>query len=412
MAVGGLCRFLKYAKLIRHLEVKIPESENVRSVKNSAALLAYAKTHTILPNLQSLTIRSYYNPDMTYDWAIALFSPTLLEIKCKSSLHARPPLSLTGASLWLESIASKCPNLELLELYPYFESPELDEEVPEYWTREANEPTVEDFSWQLHRFTEFKQLHTLYINTNLTHDQYHTNAIANIPNLERLGVYSGHQLDALFICPDLSSPVFPKLRHLDIRNLQWRDLEAIWRMESVIQALESLHLVIGPKPDPEDDSAEWDELNSWFPSNVVSKFQQLTELTLSLDFSDRGGIETLFERELEPLSHLPLQYVFISGLALDTDSSGDEAPSPCEVLARLWPNIQELHWPDQPATSHDLIYFATLPQLRHLTLDVELMPAPEDLDDIAAGSETFQVLECSKPESCGSTSKDRKQAAR
>ncbi|KAG9121067.1 hypothetical protein FRC07_003121 [Ceratobasidium sp. 392] len=185
-------------------------------------------------------------------------------------------------------------------------------------------------------------------------------------------------------------------------------------MESMIQALESLHLVLGPKPDdPEEGASEWVELENWISPSTISQLRQLTHLTIRLDFSDSDKVESITRRELENFSHLPLEYVLIRGLQLDPYMVEDEdIEHPYEFLARLWPNIQELHWPDQPAKSRHLTYFAILPNLRCLTLNVKLMPAPEDLEDIETGLKTFQVLECSKPKSFRSEPESHKQAAR
>ncbi|KAG9093477.1 hypothetical protein FRC07_011457, partial [Ceratobasidium sp. 392] len=148
--------------------------------------------------------------------------------------------------------------------------------------------------------------------------------ISSLPKLERLGICTGYQLDAGVIEVKSAPNQFPMLRHLELYNLQGEDLASIWRTESVIQALESLHLVIGPKPDPQEGANQWDDLLCWITPCIIAKLRQLTHLTLKLDFPDSKKLELIAEWELEDLSHLPLEYARICGLYLDPNIVKDE----------------------------------------------------------------------------------------
>ncbi|KAG8796709.1 hypothetical protein FRC12_005803 [Ceratobasidium sp. 428] len=411
----NFCRFSIYAKFIKHLELKISESRDIRSVRNSLSLLDYADSNTILPRLQSFTIESYFNSNSRLDWAAALFSSSLLEIRCKPSEHALPPLSINATSLWLKHIAIKCPNLETLELHPYSNLPdmEIEGEVPS-WRYEEEDSTRDSFTEPLSRL---KQLRALRINTHIT-GRDHMKAISSLPNLERLGICTSHHPDSMLILrqADLTENSFPMLRCLELCNLLESDMDNIWQAESLIQKLQSLCLVLNPLPKPGVLPNQFGELGDWLHFNLIPKFSQLTHLTLILEFSENGEIEAMDEAELSTLLPLSLEYFSVRGAQVYPNSEpgddGDEIKHPCELLASLWPNIQELHWPDQPAASRDLIYFAALPHLRRLTLNMKLMPTPQDIDNIAAGPDTFEVLKCSKPKSFRSTSGSRKQAAR
>ncbi|KAG8703373.1 hypothetical protein FRC09_004198 [Ceratobasidium sp. 395] len=402
-------RFSLYARSIKRLDLKISKLQEIRSVRNSDSLLEYAESNAILPTLRSLTIESYFHPDLKHDWVVALFSSSLLEIRCKPSPDASPPLSISATLSWLEYIALRCPQLETLELHPYSNLPELElnDEVPD-WEREDEDFTRESFAGPL---SQLEQLRTLHINTYLTLPS-HVAAISSLPNLERLEIYTAHQLEAVVTHANLTNGSFPMLKHLELRNLQNSDINSIWRMEPLIQKLQSLYLIIDPQPEPEEEWIEWDGLNRWFPPSVVSNLTQLTHLTLAIEFLDDVEIKFISEDSLQHLLPLPLEYFFVRGAQIDPDTF-DGVSSPCQILASLFPNIQELHWPDQPATPQDLIHFTYLPNLRHLTLNiVEFMPAPKYVDDTPFGSEAFQVLKCNDPEPLDLTLEGYEQAAR
>ncbi|KAG9090466.1 hypothetical protein FRC06_001040 [Ceratobasidium sp. 370] len=395
-----MCRFLEYAKFIKHLELENYEHSDVNFVKNSHALLKYAETNVLLPKIQSLSIESYYNPSSTFDWAVGLFSNSLVELRCKPTPDVLPPLSLEATLHWLESIPSRCPNLETLEIYPYSD---WGDEIFE-WVHEYDHSIQDRFSKPLRLLTQLRSLH---FNTFLTTPDLML-ALASLPKLEQLEICNGRHLELIVSSPNLTPDSFPALRHLKLRDLQDKDFHNIWNTKFLIRNLVSLHLVFNPLPNHEWPSIRFRSLVRLLPP--PHKLSQLTRLVIDIEILGNGHSKILDNSDLEAISSLPLEYVFIRGAQVDPN--GSEGKSPCEILAGMWPSIQELHWLDQPATSRDLVYFAALTCLRLLTLNVKLMPAPKDVDDAIAGPDTFRVLECSKPKPFRSTPESRKQLAR
>ncbi|KAG8695434.1 hypothetical protein FRC08_007835, partial [Ceratobasidium sp. 394] len=379
----SLSRFLRYAKFIKHLEIEIPES---CFMQNSQALLAYAESNALLPNLRSLSIESCYHIEATFDWVLALFPSSLVEIRCKPYPGTRPPLPLETILNWLESVSSKCPTLETLELHPYGH-------------REDDDHPGNRFSESLRQLTQLRSLH---VNTCLaTHN--HIRAISRLPRLERLEISTSQERNVIIDQVHLPPDAFPMLQHLALRNLGWLDLENAWGMECLVQGLRSLDLVVNPQ------LKTYMLHRNGIPYDLAPRLHQLTRLVINFEFLDNCKTGAIDEFDLESLSPLPLEYALICGAKVVP--IWEERKHPCEILASIWPNIQELHWPDQPATSRDLAYFAALPSLRHLTLNIKLMPAPTEIESIVTRRDTFRVLECSKPKPFRSTTESRQQVA-
>ncbi|KAG9121065.1 hypothetical protein FRC07_003119 [Ceratobasidium sp. 392] len=399
-----LSRFSKYARFIKHLELTVFEDSCIRSVKNSGALLAYAQTNTVLPNIRTFILESYYDSRSKLDWAVALFSSSLIEIRCKSVPGGHPPLPLQTALLWLESIASKCPNVQTLELHPYSPWVDWDENAP-LEARETNALIRTRFRAPLARLTQLRNLH---INAYLT-GREDVSTLSRLPQLERLEICSGQQLDAMVIMPNFLPESFSALRYLALRNLQLGDLENIYRAP-LLESLNSFYLVVGPQPDPEEGPARYGRLLNWFPIwEAEAKFRQLSSLTLIFEILDYGETVVLYEDELHSLAALPLRYIFVRG-ATAQDDSGSLTSS--ELLASLWPAIAEIHFPDQPATTEDLIHFAGLINLRHLTLNLVITAAPMDVSLPMNRSSEFRVLQCSTPEHFNITEKGQTELAK
>ncbi|KAG8796711.1 hypothetical protein FRC12_005805 [Ceratobasidium sp. 428] len=367
-------------------------------------IVKHTEANTLFPNLQKFSIESYYDPELMLDWAIGLLSSSLLEIRYKPLLASCPPLPLKMALFWLEYIALRCPNVQTLELHPYSPWVEWNEGVP-HDVREADALIRGDFHKPLTRLTH---LRSLYVSAYLT-GKDDMNALSALPNLERLDICSGRQLDAMVTVSELPADSFPSLRHLALRNLQWEDLDNIYQTPALVQSLHSLYLVVGPQPEPEDP-AEVRVIENWLPIHeLATTFRRLTSLTLVFEALDRGQIVELFEPELDAISSLPLEYIQVRGATVEQDPFES---TPCELLASLWPTITEIHFWDQSATPADLIHFTTLPHLRQLTLNLRIRPISANLPIPINKQTMFRVLQCSKPQYYRLTMQERDHLAR
>lgn len=354
--------------------------------------MSYTEHTTLLPRLESLSVRSLTHSEDQFDWVAALFCDSLLEINVVPNLESPPPLSLSTAVLWLDTMSTRCPKLQVLSLYPYNEWCEWDEAIPD---------TVSDIKFAFLNkarvpMTQLTQLRRLSVNMYLTGPSTLT-AIAGLPNLEHLEIGITYREDVFINLPTAAKGLFPKLKHLSMHHLNMQDMLETLEAEYILRGLTSLDLVVDPKPFFEEvEHWEWDS-TTW--RDLGQNLRQATRLKICFDaIKDDEACITLSEADIGHLVKIPLEYVYVRKAEVH-DEYTDETP--CELLARTWPNITHLHWPDQPANMEDLIYFVALPRLCHLTLDLQIVSVSDEAaSSPASGPECFQTLECSKAD-CG-----------
>ncbi|KAF8595154.1 hypothetical protein BDV93DRAFT_576276 [Ceratobasidium sp. AG-I] len=361
-------------------------------IKHAASLISYAKHTALLPQLRHLSVRSLEYSEDQFDWVAALFCNSLLQINVIPNLDAPPPLSLSTATLWLDEMSTKCPNLHVLSLYPYSEWREWDDDMPG-----AVRQIKTNFHDEIHvPITKLTQLHRLSVNMYLTGKETFT-AIARLPNLECLKIGITYREDTMILPPAPVEGFFPKLQHLSLHHLNLEDMITALSTEYLLRGLASLDLMVDPRPFFEEAAIwEW-EWSTW--GTLGQNLRQATWLKICFgDDDDILSRITISQNDFEHLANIPLRHIFMRNALLNKYSM--EEPS-CALLARTWPNITHLHMLDQPAEMEDLIYFSSLPHLCHLTLDLtirsvnDLTQSPQ-----ASGPEGFRILKCSKAR-CG-----------
>jgi hypothetical protein len=160
-----------------------------------------------------------------------------------------------------------------------------------------------------------------------------------------------------------------------------------------MQNLTSMKLVVHPQPDHGDGPVCFASIPTAFYSQSRTKISNLTSLTIHFDLVSPREPGQIYSFEFEYFTRLPLEYVSFHKACL-YDNPAKE-PS-CKRLAEAWPRITELHWPDQHATTQDLVCCSVLPELRHLTLNITITSVLDSFIAPSRLSETFRVLESSK----------------
>ncbi|QRV88357.1 fanconi anemia group M protein [Ceratobasidium sp. AG-Ba] len=378
-------RFNRYAQGMITLDLQTSEHH----VSDGNALLAYAARHTLLPQLQRLLIRTGSINSEELDWIAALFSPSIQEIRFIPSPGTESPLTSDRTLYFLESISRKCPRLEVLEIHPFDDW--LD------WNDEPDGKNVPDVDPRLqNRFWEplarLENLRSFYTNPYLAQLQDMA-TFSSFPTLELLDLSKGGPFTEIIRLDD-TCDLFPSLRHLALRNLKVAHHEAFWDRAPFLHTLESFHLVIGPQ----DHNSE---LYEWFPPGMnVDTFTRLSRLTIHIQAFHPEALVVIGLQELACIALLPLRFLCILGVFLDGDTD-DQGERWSKVLARWWPDMEELHWSAQSANLLDLSHFAVLDKLQHLTFNLKMTRAPNIMPPVLNRSIVFKRLETSGSQRIG-----------
>lgn len=124
---------------------------------------------------------------------------------------------------------------------------------------------------------------------------------------------------------------------------------------------------------------------------VCQNCPQLTCLTLEFNQKrNKSAVCLISEDIFRCLERLPLTELVISCAALDLEVGHDR-------LAEAWPDMEVLIWTARSIPVVQLNLFARhMPKLRHLGLDIKLVPVPDNTDAVGAAlfrNHTLQVLE-------------------
>lgn len=374
-----------YTKFTRYLDIRANPG---CKIQKASVLVSYAKGFVLLRCLQRLSVRSLTYSEHQFDWVTALFYDSLLEISVIPNLDVPSPLSLSTVALWLDTVAIKYPKLYSLSIYPYSEWVAWDEYLP------ASVSQVKDKFWKESHvpMAKLTQLRRLSISMYLTERETLT-AIANLPNLEHLEIGITHQNDTLIMMPSPADGLFHKLKHLALHYISRQNIFSALSTSYLMGNLTSLDLVVHPKPIFEED---WvDNVNMWIWEELGKTLRQTTHLQICFDLiaGDQPS-SMILDEDIAQVAHLPLEHFLVRKALLDEDVIEGY---PCEPLTGTSPNFRHLHWPDQPVKMTDLFYFASLPHLCHLTINLNIRPVEDRAPSPElSGSETFRILECSK----------------
>jgi hypothetical protein len=359
-------------------------------VTNSSVLRSYALKSTLLPRLASLSVDAQAYPDCELGWIPALFCSSILEIKIvPRSVDLLPSMTPTICADWLDAIAVICPELHTLCVYPYSPWLEWDESAPA-GVQEAEEDIRGGLHIKLARLTQLR-----HVSINMYMTRHNDMAIlGGFPHLECLEIRGPHQLGECMVVNFLEQNCFPELQRLAIHHTAWHDIyDTLNPSNPLLHGLATLDLVVDPRPVDPDEPDDYEGISCWLYRRLGEMTCPLTSLTIRFDLCPNNDLGFVSREDLELLARLPLEYASFHKVYIDGFGEDD----PCLLLAETWPKIVELHWPDQRATTADLVHFESLPNLQHLTLDLQLTPASDlNYPLIPNGTEIFHTLECSK----------------
>jgi hypothetical protein len=298
-----------------------------------------------------------------------------------------PVVSPQTASALFRTFAERCPNLQQLSIF-----------VNPRWGPSANESRLFSQENGIDYFARFfesaKHLRELTCTTGLIqHNRAIFTGMSRLPNLERLKIYSSKEGAPL--SATLQPDVFPKLKSLSLLDFSPSEALSVFNRAPMVRALTNVTLECDPSQDRTID------LDGFYSTRFIpilcTHSPHITHLSIRPHVAIREDDESWFEITIEALrllSSLPLEALSCYGCRVETRTN----QNPCEVLAKTFPQIKVLRWPDQPATCNDLWFFASMPKLEHLAvyLDLETFAeaAPSDTRDGSSDRvSSFRVLE-------------------
>jgi hypothetical protein len=360
------------------------------SISPWRTLFSQARIAPLLPNLRSLKLQttphSYGHTQLM--WITAFASPSLCSIEAgyASTAPDGAQLSFTSMSLIMKLVSERCPQLETLALFPGAIQKGNSTMVEE---EDDGEHSTLALMWEKPFYcylASTQNLRSLTANTTLLNPKP-LEMLSQLPSLEYLDLYpltQGHSPNGV-LPVDLPEAAFPALRHLNLRLLCTDTLDAIWNMEPIVRNLTRLGLYFDfYGPDVPLYTIEW--LAGFF-TVLCDLSPHITNLTIDLDGTQLGEMapHTAEFSLFKQLAQLPLRHLYLHCLV----SKPEDSRLLYESLGTFWPKLTRLRIPDQTVRVDELRYFATLPDLQYLSVNLK---CPKDWSPPALPEPGSQAL--------------------
>ncbi|KDN33977.1 hypothetical protein RSAG8_12936, partial [Rhizoctonia solani AG-8 WAC10335] len=357
-------RFDIYAPLVKSLDLY---GDSKHSYDFSGWSTLNQRQSPLLPHLSSLTMRGTCGSRGSGDqllWTTLLASSTLREVRTVSSGKKRPnPLLVAPvvASLLLSKITHQCPDLQVLSIFP---EPSLTS-TGSY--KEGIFETFLTFSQPpfQHYLAQSRQLREL-ASTGLILQSDVLPIVASLPRLVHLEIFT----PSIDIDPDeisLPENAFPSLQRLSLYLALNQGATDLWKIHALRQ-LTSLRIEFRDQHnDDTDDPENWARN---LLSTIAKNSPNLRHLHVNFSLCDSCEDEPCDLGDpvlLEELSTLPLETV-----TLESAWFGTHDPDVFNCIPTAFPNVIDLRMPTLHAPLNLLPYFAKLPKLQHLVLDLDL----------------------------------------
>ncbi|CAE6478277.1 unnamed protein product [Rhizoctonia solani] len=361
-------RFDIYAPLVKSLDLY---GDSKHSYDFTGWGTLNQRQRPLLPYLSSLTMRGAGGSRGSGDqlmWTTLLASSTLREVRTVSSGKKRPTPSSVApvtASLLLSQVVRQCPDLQVLSIFP---EPALTN------TGNHKEGIFESFlalsQPPFHVYLpQVRQLRELASNRQILRPDV-LPVVASLPLLVHLEIFTlSIELD-----DDISLPenAFPSLQRLSVYLGSNQGVTDLWRIPA-LQQLTSLRIEFRDQHNDEtDDPDNWARS---LLSTIAKNSPNLRHLHVNFSLCDSCEDEPCDLGDpdlLEELSTLPLETV-----TLESAWFGIHDPDIFNYIPTAFSRVTELRMPTLNAPLNILAYFAKLPRLQHLVLDLYLTHGPE-----------------------------------
>ncbi|CAE6480409.1 hypothetical protein ACGC1H_003419 [Rhizoctonia solani] len=366
----NLERWYMYAPFVRHLEIFEDDSPYFY-MPTFPALLSYARKKALLPNLTKLVLNAREPQVLNYlFWVNVLGSSSLRDLQASYNSQLMPIISNERESSVMQAIVEHCPNLTTLGFFSYPRSEIIENEYDKVFIRYPH--PMQNFLPKASSLTNLIGSISFLLPQSL-------DSLGRLPNLERLEIHyppNSTREDINRLGRGTLLPTaFPRLKGLALWNLMQHGADFIWDLQPLVNKLEVVEIKFNPHPRRQQN--EW-ALRKLIPT-ICERSPGIAELLLDFDGDSQEGIGTphicnfddaVFNAVAQlPLTRLEIMHARLAG------------PDTTFKLTRTWPNLEVLRWTAQHVKVEELQEFAVyLPQLKHLGVEVNITPLPEDID--------------------------------
>ncbi|KDN36076.1 hypothetical protein RSAG8_11098, partial [Rhizoctonia solani AG-8 WAC10335] len=195
--------------------------------------------------------------------------------------------------------------------------------------------------------------------------------LGDLPELESLSIVPGplDEFDYMFDTnPVLPNGAFRQLTELSMLGLEGFGMGTILDVTEMSRKITVMKLELCF--DDVEANKQYDEFDRLFTG--LGHALCLRELHISPSFrSEQGEHPAMLYDTMEIMGpHPSLEHIHIGGIRINKESR--RICHSIRDLASIWPNVRTLSMPSQHASIRDLEAFATLPCLRHLTVNLNL----------------------------------------
>lgn len=380
-------RFDLYARFVKYLEIypgtPFPKT-NGYSFKGWPRFLNHVRNRTLLPNLLelNLTIRSSPSSNEQFLWIRAFLSPSLSAIRVQTVLDVfnLPTINPLVAIALLGHIASTCPNLRVLWLFPVKPQTEPKHE-DDYAAAMIWEPPGSYYN----RLPAL-QLRELECPVDILAPDV-IDILGHLSTLEHLKVYcipTRKGPATIAPSPPRLGPL-PTLRHFAIQSASRPTMFRILRL-NIFTELTSLRLYLGRDNVDEIDSDDSDN-GQWVTELVTLISSGSPALsTLELDFDPDAEFSLTSISIIRPLSALPLRTICLKGIAHPLGLA-------LEDLHVVFPAATKLEIPELQFDLVELQHFSKFPHLEHLVVGLMIESFPPTSHPTPTVAPNLRILE-------------------
>jgi hypothetical protein len=310
-------------------------------------------------------------------WLDLLLSPFLKELNVKPISKSHTAwFSYLATSAILEKVVNTCSMINKIEVYPIDITRGDDGKGSDLTTR----------LWPTHLLQSFGALAQLREITSsiLILSEGGLVALGALPRLQILSIYGcGERPTGLPLA--VTDDSFPALTELSLLCVDTTSLSVIMDVIPLVRRITSFSL------SPTFRDSEWGETRGRWLSQILHRLLKHTyclkrfsyDTDQSNEHYSHGTYSINYTSLLRAMSSLPLRYVSLLGLFFTEKGFLVE-------MAAAWPLVTELRLPDQPVANDDLHWFARIPNLRHLVLQLSFYELPPVWSCFEAPLETLE----------------------
>ncbi|KAG9090352.1 hypothetical protein FRC06_001119 [Ceratobasidium sp. 370] len=396
-----LSRFNFYAPYVSRLHI-LPNLQANYQFSDWEKLTRYAKSATLLPNLQTLVYaRSDSKSEKFIRWILPFLSAKVLTVHTHSvEWSCEANISMRRAAILLKAISKRCVDITDLSFFPVdpYLNPDEDETGLEIDTDSDSTGKVvsgdavkgepganladpnDDFGSTCQPgptpFYEYlghtRSLQNLTTTSFIIHSKT-LEILASLPNLKKITLYCAYPNEYIVykISPEYPEHPFPSLDTLHLVLPDMECVSSVWGVEPLVNRLTDVSICLrtGSEDDwdmdydSDDEFAYTRSLIAFIPE-LCKRSPRIQKLAVDFDATEGEIIQAVSLEALKSLVTLPLQKLDLRHASLANVSQA------CQVL-RQCHTLRDLHIQDQMIPYDDLLHFAQIRGLECLHGEIQ-----------------------------------------